>query len=161
MSVLVVQGSASDMEVMDKCCKTLKSLDISYTRRILSAHRTPNEADEIFASAADKGFCVIIAGAGLAAHLAGAAASRSMLPVIGVPLDGGPLQGMDALLSTVQMPPGVPVGTVGIGRHGAVNAALLAGRILALSDEKVKRTLTEYGKKQREKVLNADRELGE
>ncbi len=154
--VLVVQGSASDSEPMQGCFRTLETLGIPYTRRILSAHRTPAEADEVFAGAADAGIRVIIAAAGLAAHLAGAAASRSLLPVIGVPLAAGTLGGLDALLATVQMPPGVPVGTVAVGSHGATNAAMLAARILALGDADLRRRLTEHREGQRAKVLAAD-----
>jgi phosphoribosylaminoimidazole carboxylase PurE protein len=154
--VLVVQGSPSDDEPMAGCCKALDSLEIPYVRRILSAHRTPAEADEVFAGAEAEGVRVIIAAAGLAAHLAGAAASRSLLPVIGIPLAAGTLGGFDALLSTVQMPPGVPVGTVGVGKHGAVNAALLAARILALGDPELRHRLGEHREGQRRKVLAAD-----
>jgi len=159
--VLVVQGSASDTDRMVPCLQTLNELSIPYSRRILSAHRTPVEADEAFAGAETAGCKVIIAAAGVAAHLAGAAAARSLLPVIGVPLDGGPLQGLDALLSTVQMPPGIPVGTVAIGKQGAKNAALLAARIVALVDEGVRARLGEYGERQRLKVLEADAAIAE
>lgn len=158
--VLVVQGSASDSEALAGCFRTLDSLGIPYVRRILSAHRTPAEADALFASAEADGVRVIIAAAGLAAHLAGAAASRSLLPVIGIPLAAGTLGGLDALLSTVQMPPGVPVATVGIGEHGAVNAALLAARILALGDPDLRHRLTEHREGQRAKVLAADAGVG-
>ena len=154
--VLVLQGSASDDEPMAGCFKTLDALAIPYVRRILSAHRTPAEADEVFQRAAGDGVRVIIAAAGLAAHLAGAAASRSLLPVIGIPLAAGTLGGFDALLSTVQMPPGIPVGTVGVGKHGAVNAALFAARILALDDADLRRRLEEHREGQRRKVLAAD-----
>lgn len=154
--VLVIQGSASDDEPMAGCIKTLDALAIPFVRRILSAHRTPAEADEVFQRAAGDGIRVIIAAAGLAAHLAGAAASRSLLPVIGIPLAAGTLGGFDALLSTVQMPPGIPVGTVGVGQHGAVNAALLAARILALDDADLRRRLEEHRDGQRSKVLAAD-----
>lgn len=159
--VLVVQGSASDDEPMSGCVQTLQALEIPYARRILSAHRTPAEADAVFQSAADDGIRVIIAAAGLAAHLAGAAASRSLLPVIGIPLAAGTLGGFDALLSTVQMPPGIPVGTVGVGKHGAVNAALLAARILALGDDDLRRRLEGHRDGQRKKVLAADAARGQ
>ncbi len=154
--VLILQGSASDDEQMGGCFKTLDALEIPYVRRILSAHRTPAEADAVFQSAADDGIQVIIAAAGLAAHLAGAAASRSLLPVIGIPLAAGTFGGFDALLSTVQMPPGIPVGTVGVGKHGAINAALLAVRILALGDTGVRARLEQHREGQRDKVLAAD-----
>lgn len=158
--VLVVQGSASDSEALAGCFRLLDALEIPFRRRIVSAHRTPNEADALFAGAEEAGIRVIIAAAGLAAHLAGAAASRSLLPVIGIPLAAGTLGGHDALLSTVQMPPGVPVGTVGIGSHGASNAALLAARILALGDPDLRQRLGEHRESQRAKVLAADAKLG-
>jgi len=120
------------------------------------AHRTPAGADALFAGAEADGVRVIIAAAGLAAHLAGASSSRSLLPVIGIPLAAGTLGGLDALLSTVQMPPGVPVATVGVGGHGAVNAALLAARILSLGDPDLRERLGEHREGQRAKVLEAD-----
>jgi phosphoribosylaminoimidazole carboxylase PurE protein len=154
--VLVVQGSTSDEEALAGCFQTLDKLGIGYVRRILSVHRTPVEADQAFAEAEAQGVKVIIAAAGLAAHVAGAAAARSILPVIGVPLAGGTLGGVDALLSTTQMPPGVPVAGVGIGHIGAVNAALMAARMLALCDEDVRQRLDAYRQQQRQKVLEAD-----
>ncbi len=157
--VLVVQGSKSDSDALSGCFRTLAELEIPFERRILSAHRTPEEADAVFSGAKALGVKVVVAAAGLAAHLAGAAASRSPLPVIGIPLAAGSLQGFDALLSTVQMPPGVPVATVGIGRHGAVNAALMAARILALMDDGLAGRLEIHRNKQREKVLAADATL--
>ncbi len=157
--VIVVQGSASDSEALQGCFRTLEKLEIPFVRRILSAHRTPDEADELFVNAESRGVRVIIAAAGLAAHLAGAAASRSLLPVIGIPLAAGTLGGQDALLATVQMPPGLPVGTVAIGNHGAINAAILAARILALSDPALRQRLGDHRESMRAKVLAADREL--
>lgn len=157
--VLVVQGSASDSEALTGCFRVLESLDIPYERRILSAHRTPIEADEVLSGAEGRGIQVIIAAAGLAAHLAGAAASRSLLPVIGIPLAAGTLGGQDALLATVQMPPGLPVGTVAIGSHGAHNAAILAARIIALSDKDLRQRLGDHRESMRQKVLSADRDL--
>ena len=157
--VLVVQGSASDSEPLAACFRTLEALAIPFERRILSAHRTPVEADRLFTSAEERGIKVIIAAAGLAAHLAGAAASRSLLPVIGIPLAAGTLGGQDALLATVQMPPGLPVGTVAIGSHGATNAAILAARILALADQDLRGRLADHRESMRQKVLAADRDL--
>lgn len=157
--VVVVQGSASDSEALQGCFQTLEKLEIPFVRRILSAHRTPDEADELFANAESRGVKVIIAAAGLAAHLAGAAASRSLLPVIGIPLAAGTLGGQDALLATVQMPPGLPVGTVAIGTHGAINAAILAARILALGDSALRQRLGDHRESMRAKVLAADSEL--
>ncbi len=133
----VVYGSASDESVMSNCLQTLDKLGISYEVNVMSAHRTPEAVAEYSRTAAERGLKVLIAGAGLAAHLAGAVAANSKLPVIGVPLSAGTLGGFDALLSTVQMPPGVPVATVAIGKHGAKNAAYLAARIIALFDEEV------------------------
>ncbi len=134
MSVGVLYGSTSDETVMADCLKTLDKLGIGYEVNVMSAHRTPAEVADYSQKAASRGLKVLIAGAGLAAHLAGAVAANTKLPVIGVPLSAGTLGGLDALLSTVQMPPGVPVATVAIGKYGAKNAAWLAARIIALSD---------------------------
>ena len=133
----VLYGSVSDETVMADCMNTLDNLGIQYEVNVMSAHRTPEEVAEYSRTAAERGLKVLIAGAGLAAHLAGAVAANTKLPVIGVPLSAGPLGGLDALLSTVQMPPGVPVATVAIGKHGAKNAAWLAARIIALNDKNV------------------------
>jgi len=137
MLVGVLYGSTSDETVMADCLKTLDKLGIGYEVNVMSAHRTPAEVADYSEKAASKGLKVLIAGAGLAAHLAGAVAANTKLPVIGVPLNAGTLGGLDALLSTVQMPPGVPVATVAIGKYGAKNAAWLAARIIALSDADV------------------------
>ena len=134
MLVGVLYGSTSDETVMADCLKTLDKLGIGYEVNVMSAHRTPAEVADYSGKAASRGIKVLIAGAGLAAHLAGAVAANTKLPVIGVPLSAGTLGGLDALLSTVQMPPGVPVATVAIGKYGAKNAAWLAARIIALSD---------------------------
>ena len=133
----VLYGSTSDESVMADCLQTLDKLGVSYEVNVMSAHRTPAEVAEYSKTAADRGIKVLIAGAGLAAHLAGAVAANTKLPVIGVPLSAGTLGGLDALLSTVQIPPGVPVATVAIGKYGAKNAAYLAARIIALFDEEV------------------------
>jgi phosphoribosylaminoimidazole carboxylase PurE protein len=125
----------------------------------MSAHRTPEQAIAWVSEAESAGKKVIIAAAGLAAHLAGVSAAHTFLPVIGVPMAGGPLNGFDALLSTVQMPKGTPVGTVGVGKAGAVNAALFAVRILALSDPALREKLAEYNQRQVEEVLASDRAL--
>jgi phosphoribosylaminoimidazole carboxylase PurE protein len=130
----IVYGSTSDRDVMQECANVLDELGIAYEQEVMSAHRTPDTVAAYAREAAPRGLKVLIAGAGLAAHLAGAVAANSVLPVIGVPLAAGTLGGLDALLSTVQMPPGVPVATVAIGTHGARNAAWLAARILALQD---------------------------
>ena len=138
----VIYGSTSDESVMANCLETLDKLNIGYEVNVMSAHRTPDEVADYSKKAASRGLKVLIAGAGLAAHLAGAVAANTTLPVIGVPLSAGTLGGFDALLSTVQMPPGVPVATVAIGKYGAKNAAWLAARIIALSDEDVASTLS-------------------
>jgi phosphoribosylaminoimidazole carboxylase PurE protein len=130
----ILMGSESDMEVMKLTAEVLDGLGISSETRVMSAHRNPGEVMEYASGAAGRGLRVLVAGAGLAAHLAGALAANTALPVIGVPLAAGPLAGIDALLSTVQMPGGVPVATMAIGPHGARNAGWLAARILALGD---------------------------
>jgi len=157
--VAIVMGSDSDLEVMNTCVEQLKSFDIKPEVRILSAHRTPIQAAEFAQGAADKGIKVIIAAAGMAAHLAGALAGRTNLPIIGVPLVAGSLGGMDALLSTVQMPPGVPVASMGLGKAGAKNAALFAVQILSLSDRALNEKLKAFKQEQLEKVLNKDASL--
>lgn len=130
--VAIVTGSRSDLPVMRHCCATLKKLGIPHTRQLLSAHRQPRAVAAFADGAQAAGYRVIIAGAGLAAHLAGAIAARTTLPVIGIPLAAGPLHGIDAFVSTLQMPAGVPVATMSIGKAGAINAALLAARMLGI-----------------------------
>jgi 5-(carboxyamino)imidazole ribonucleotide mutase len=157
MKVALVLGSASDMPVAERAFQTLKRFGIEYEARILSAHRTPDAAAEFAKSARESGFGVIIAFAGLAAHLAGALAAHTTLPVIGVPCKGGAADGLDALLSTVQMPPGVPVASVAL--DGGVNAALLAARILSLSDSRLADALEAYKQSLADDVLQKDAEL--
>ena len=135
--VAVVMGSDSDWPVMSECTALLGKLKLPFEARVISAHRTPGAAAEFAAKAEAAGLKVIVAAAGGAAHLAGVLAAGTMLPVIGVPLEGWALGGLDALLSTVQMPGGVPVATVSIGKAGARNAAILAAEILALQDDKL------------------------
>ena len=155
--VAVVVGSDSDMEVMTTCVRQLEQFGIKPAVRIISAHRTPDIAAEFAHNAAKNGIKVIIAAAGMAAHLAGSLAGRTTLPIIGVPLAAkGALDGIDALLSTVQMPPGVPVATVAIGKAGAKNAAILATQILALSDEALAKKLAEFKEDQARKVIEKD-----
>ena len=137
-------GSDSDWPAMKGCADLLGQFGAGYEVRILSAHRTPEDTAEYAKSARERGLQMIIAAAGMAAHLAGAVASQTTLPVIGVPMASGSLQGVDALLSTVQMPPGIPVATVGIGSAGAKNAALLAVQILALQDSDLAKKLTDH-----------------
>jgi phosphoribosylaminoimidazole carboxylase PurE protein len=158
--VAVVMGSESDMGVMQNCIDMLGDFGIEPTVRIISAHRTPQIAAEFAQNAAKNSIKVIIAAAGMAAHLAGSLAARTCLPVIGVPIAAkeGPA-GLDALLSTVQMPPGVPVATVAIGKPGAKNAAVLAVQILALSDETLAKKLDDFKKRQEKKVIETDSAL--
>ncbi len=132
--VAVVMGSKSDAEVMKGTTEALDALGISYEVAVVSAHRTPEKVRQFGLTAREKGFEVIIAGAGAAAHLAGTIAAHTTLPVIGVPLDGSPLKGIDALLATIQMPSGIPVATMALGAAGATNAGVLAAQILALGD---------------------------
>ncbi len=144
MSVLIVMGSDSDLPVMAETAKILKQFDISFEITVASAHRSPERAANLAANARDRGIRMIIAGAGHAAHLAGAMAAHTPLPIIGVPIDSSCLQGMDALLATVQMPPGVPVATMAIGKPGAKNAGMFAAQILALSDPDLAKKLDDY-----------------
>ncbi len=156
-SVAVVMGSDSDLGVMQSCIDQLKEFAIVPIVRIISAHRTPDVAATFADTAAQNRIKVIIAAAGMAAHLAGALAGRTTLPVIGVPLvaSSGP-DGLDALLSTVQMPPGVPVATMAIGKAGAKNAAIFAVQILALNDKSLAAKLAEFRKAQSQKVIEKD-----
>jgi phosphoribosylaminoimidazole carboxylase PurE protein len=157
-SVAVVMGSDSDMDVMQNCIDTLADFGLKPVVRIISAHRTPEMAAQFAQNAAKNGIKVIIAAAGMAAHLAGALAARTTLPVIGVPLiSAGGLKGIDALLSTVQMPPGVPVGTMAIGKTGAKNAAIFAVQILALTDKKLADKLSQFKKTQKQSVIDPAR----
>ncbi len=133
----IVYGSMSDEPVMKECAAVLERFDVPFEMAVMSAHRQPARVAAYAFSAAGRGLKVVIAGAGLAAHLAGAAAAHTILPVIGIPLDAGSLGGLDALLATVQMPQGVPVATVAIGKHGAKNAGWLALQILALADARL------------------------
>jgi len=149
----VVMGSASDKDVMSGCTDVLRELRIPFEVNVLSAHRTPQETRKYAESAIDRGLHVLIAGAGWAAHLAGVIAAHTVLPVIGVPIDSSPLNGMDALLSTVQMPPGIPVATVALGKGGAKNAAVLAAQILALKYPPVAERLVAYRQNLTQQVL--------
>ncbi len=159
MKVGIVMGSKSDLPIMEEAAAVLKQFGIAYEMRVLSAHRCPEEVAHFSRKAAANGFSVVIAGAGMAAHLPGVIAASTTLPVIGVPIDASSLGGLDALLSMVQMPPGVPVATVGIGKAGAKNAALLAVQTLALHDEGLQKRLISYRESQRQAVLAADREV--
>ena len=142
--VAIVMGSQSDYSIMKKCEEILKTLKIKYETKIISAHRTPDRMFEFAKNATKNNFAVIVAGAGGAAHLPGMIASMSTLPVIGVPIETKKLEGLDSLLSIVQMPKGIPVGTVAIGENGAFNAGLLAASIIALFDDKTKKNLEKW-----------------
>lgn len=146
----VVMGSQSDWATMEHANKTLDSLGISNEARVISAHRTPDLLEEWVGDARERGMKVIIAGAGMAAHLAGVTAAKTALPVLAVPLGGGALDGLDALYAMVQMPKGIPVGTLAIGKSGAINAALLAASILALSNPEIAEAYEEFRKEQTE-----------
>jgi phosphoribosylaminoimidazole carboxylase PurE protein len=157
--VAFLLGSDSDLKTLEGGFKILDQLEVGYHVRILSAHRTPEEACGFARDAKANGIKVLIGAAGMAAHLAGALAAHSRLPVLGIPVDAGPLKGQDALLATVMMPPGIPVGTLGIGSSGAKNAALLAVRILALADDALAERLEVYSDEDRKKTLAKDRAL--
>lgn len=148
----IVMGSDSDLPVMQAAADLLKTFGIAYEMTVASAHRSPERAMRFASQARDRGLGVIIAGAGHAAHLAGVLAAHTILPVIGIPIDSSCLQGLDALLSTVQMPPGIPVATVSIGKSGAKNAAILAVQILALSDPDLAVKLLAYKQRMAEQV---------
>ena len=157
--VAIVMGSASDLPVVEKAITTLRDYGVPSEVHVYSAHRTPQEARDFALNARKNGFGVIIAAAGMAAHLAGAIAANTTLPVIGIPCKSASLDGMDALLSTVMMPPGIPVATVGI--NGAQNAALLAVEVLSVEDEALAAKLHASRAAAAEKVLQSDREITE
>ncbi|OGL41186.1 MAG: 5-(carboxyamino)imidazole ribonucleotide mutase [Candidatus Schekmanbacteria bacterium RIFCSPHIGHO2_02_FULL_38_11] len=157
--VEIVMGSDSDIFIMEEAEEVLKEFKIPYSVRIISAHRTPDIAGEYGRNLLKRGVRVIIAGAGAAAHLAGAIASHTTIPVIGVPLSTSPLSGIDSLLSTVQMPGGIPVATMAIGKAGAKNAAIFAVQILSLEDKKLAEALKNYKKKMADEVVEKDRKL--
>lgn len=151
-AVGIVMGSDSDLGVMKETTRVLKQFEVPYELTVASAHRSPGRAAEFATTARERGIRVVIAGAGHAAHLAGAMAAHTSLPVIGVPIDSSCLQGFDALLSTVQMPPGIPVATVSIGKSGARNAGILAVQILALSDGVLEKKLADFKENMAKKV---------
>ncbi len=157
--VLIVMGSDSDFPVMEEASKILRELGISYEMTIASAHRTPELTIRLASEAEDKGFEVIIAGAGMAAHLAGVMASHTVLPVIGVPLESSSLNGLDSLLSTVQMPPGVPVATMAIGKAGAKNAAVLSAEIIGRKNPNIFKKLKDYRRKMTAEIEKKARSL--
>lgn len=154
--VAILMGSDSDAPVLKPCGDVLRELRIPFIAKVLSAHRTPDEAVQFVKSAKKNGIRVIIAAAGGAAHLAGVTAANTMLPVIGIPVETSSFKGLDSLLSTVQMPSGTPVATVAVGSGGVRNAAFLAARILALSDAKLEKILEKYKDDNRRKILNKE-----
>jgi len=151
--VAIMMGSQSDLPIMEEASKILKDFDVVYEMKVLSAHRTPVETAQYAEELKKRGVHVVICGAGASAALSGVVAAHTSLPVIGVPIDATTLGGIDALLSTVQMPPGVPVGSVGIGKIGAKNAALLALRIIAVADESMAEKLDAFKENQKKKIL--------
>ena len=155
----ILMGSDSDWPAMKGCADLLGQFDVPFEVRILSAHRSPDDTAEYAKTAQDRGLQIIIAAAGMAAHLAGAVAAQTTLPVIGIPMATGSLQGVDALISTVQMPPGIPVATVGIGAAGAKNAALLAVQILALKDKDLAKKLADHKIKLAQSVKEKNQKL--
>lgn len=158
----IVMGSASDIPVMEDAIRVLEKFEVAFEVRILSAHRTPDESAAYTKGLAERGVKVLIAGAGWAAHLAGAAAANTTLPVIGVPIDSSPLKGMDALLATAQMPPGIPVATMAVGKGGAYNAAVFAVQILALLDQDLAGRFAAFKRKMAEEIISVkNRELQE
>ena len=161
LQVQVLMGSGSDAEVMRNTVRTLRELGVGCEMTVASAHRSPDRVRQVLAEAHERGVKVFVVGAGAAAHLAGVVAAHTVLPVIGVPIDSSPLGGFDALLSTVQMPPGVPVATVAVGKAGAINAAVLAAQILAVGDREIAARLADYRRGLAEKVDRAAADLKE
>ncbi len=155
----IIMGSDSDYDVMKAAADALKKFDIPFEMTVASAHRTPAKAAEFSSTARERGIKVIIAGAGHAAHLAGVLAAHTTLPIIGVPIDSSALKGMDSLLATVQMPPGVPVATVAIGKPGATNAGILAVQMLGISDPDISKKLDKYKIEMAEKVEKKSQSL--
>ncbi|PIW60370.1 MAG: 5-(carboxyamino)imidazole ribonucleotide mutase [Candidatus Omnitrophica bacterium CG12_big_fil_rev_8_21_14_0_65_50_5] len=152
--VAIMMGSKSDLPVLEESAKVLKDFGIAYEMRVLSAHRSPKETVEFAENLRSRGIQVVICGAGVSAALAGVVAAHTTIPVLGVPIDTPPLNGIDALLSTVQMPPGVPVGALAIGKSGAKNAALLAIRIMSLSNKTLVKKLDAFREDERKKILD-------
>ena len=155
----IIMGSDSDWGTMQRCVGVLKQFDVPFEAHVMSAHRTPERAAAYAAEAEGRGLKVLVCAAGLAAHLAGVIAGHTTLPVIGVPMKGGALDGLDALLATVQMPGGIPVATLALGNAGATNAGILATQILALNDPALREKLHAYKKEMADKVAEADARL--
>jgi phosphoribosylaminoimidazole carboxylase PurE protein len=155
----IIMGSDSDAQIMQETTKVLQQFGIPYEIGVYSAHRSPHRTLEYVRTARDRGLKILIAGAGASAHLAGVTAAESILPVIGVPIDSSPLSGLDALMATVQMPPGVPVATMGVGKSGATNAAMLAVEILALSNDSLTQRLVDYKAKLEQAVAEKSKKV--
>jgi len=159
LKAAILMGSDSDLETMTEASLALEQFDIPYELHVMSAHRTPAQVSSFASKAASEGFGVFICGAGGAAHLAGVVAAHTILPVIGVPLNATPLNGFDALLSTVQMPAGIPVATVAVGKAGARNAGILAAQILATGDPELRRKLEFFKKDMADKVIEKNKKI--
>ena len=159
VQVAIIMGSDSDLPIVEASFAVLDDFGVNYTKNVMSAHRTPHDVMKLIKDSEDNGCQVFIAAAGMAAHLAGAVAAHSTKPVIGIPIESGGMGGIDALLSTAMMPPGVPVATVAVGKSGAKNSAILAVQILATSDEALSAKLKEFKENMRKEVLEKDQKL--
>ena len=159
LQVAIIMGSDSDLPVVEASFSILESFGVKYTKNVMSAHRPPHDVMDLIKRSEDNGCKVFIAAAGMAAHLAGAVAAHSTKPVIGIPIESGGMGGIDSLLSTAMMPPGVPVATVAVGKSGAKNSAILAVQILATSDDELAQKLKDYKSNMREEVLEKDKKL--
>ena len=159
VQVAIIMGSDSDLPIVEASFAVLDDFGVNYTKNVMSAHRTPHDVMQLIKNSEDNGCQVFIAAAGMAAHLAGAVAAHSSKPVIGIPIESGGMGGIDALLSTAMMPPGVPVATVAVGKSGAKNSAILAVQILATSDEALSAKLKEFKENMRKEVLEKDQKL--
>ncbi len=159
VQVAIIMGSDSDLPIVEASFAVLDDFGVNYTKNVMSAHRTPHDVMELIKNSEDNGCQVFIAAAGMAAHLAGAVAAHSSKPVIGIPIESGGMGGIDALLSTAMMPPGVPVATVAVGKSGAKNSAILAVQILATSNEALSAKLREFKENMRKEVLEKDQKL--
>tara|TARA_B100000965_G_scaffold243956_1_gene204728 strand:- start:175 stop:675 length:501 start_codon:yes stop_codon:yes gene_type:complete len=159
IQVAIIMGSDSDLPIVEASFAVLDDFGVNYTKNVMSAHRTPHDVMQLIKNSEDNGCQVFIAAAGMAAHLAGAVAAHSSKPVIGIPIESGGMGGIDALLSTAMMPPGVPVATVAVGKSGAKNSAILAVQILATSDEALSAKLREFKENMRKEVLEKDQKL--
>ena len=159
VQVAIIMGSDSDLPVVEASFSILDDFGVKYTKNVMSAHRTPHDVMELIKTSEENGCKVFIAAAGMAAHLAGAVAAHSTKPVIGIPIESGGMGGIDSLLSTAMMPPGVPVATVAIGKAGAINAGILAVQIMGTADATLRRKMKSYKKKMAADVLASDAEL--